>query len=69
MLTLNDLLTLQDVLDAALVDGTLELHEYSVEWTSLLSVSGWTQARYEEEIDRRWDYVTVLTTQTARRFV
>ena len=53
---LEQLLTLQDVLDyRLLMEDGLGWVQYEREFTLLLEAAGYTFKDYEEEIDRRWD--------------
>ena len=56
----EQLLTLQDDLDARFIRDELSLSQYEIEWSSLLSASGYTEQEYESGIDRRWDYIDYL---------
>lgn len=66
-LDFEQLLLLQDVLDVRLVLGELSPPEHELEWTSLLSVSGYTSSEYELGIDDRWDRLTALRTARTRK--
>jgi len=53
----EDLLQVQDELDVQLVMGDISMSDYDREWSEILAVTGWTEKEYEEQIDRRWDYI------------
>lgn len=63
----NDLLELQNVLDAHLVFGTIDMCDWEKEWHAVLIASGWTVLQYEIEIDRRWDHLDALREAPHRR--
>jgi Mg/Co/Ni transporter MgtE len=40
--------------------GELSQHEYDREYEEVLRASGWSPLEFEQEIDRRWDFVDQL---------
>lgn len=56
----EQLLSLQDVLDAGLCSGQFTLAQYEIEWSSLLETAGYSQSDYEDAVNSRWDYLGAL---------
>ncbi len=54
---LETLMHIQDELDEMLSSGEISTGTYDHEWSDTLASVGWTQDMYEDEIDRRWDYI------------
>jgi hypothetical protein len=48
---------LQDKLDDQLERGIISFEEYEKQFDDILSSVGWTAKDYEDEVDRRWDYI------------
>lgn len=55
--TLQDIATIQTVLDKLLLEGYISYVEYEIEWQATLDAFGWSDELYMDEIDRAWDYV------------
>jgi len=63
-ITIETFETFQNELDNKLILGLISMHEYRIEWCSLLHVLGWSEQKYAEEIDRRWNYLHALRIPT-----
>lgn len=57
LMTLDKLETFQDELDELLTTGMITPEQYEREWNELLGSVGWSREKYEQEVDRRWDYI------------
>ena len=55
--TLQDISTIQTVLDKLLLEGHISYVQYEIEWQTVLDAFGWNDDLYMDEIDRAWDYV------------
>lgn len=67
IVTLNTLETIRDELDDMLMNDFISVDKYNREWNDALRSVGWTQEKYDLEIDRRWDYVDKLEPMPPRR--
>lgn len=47
-------------LEQRLASGDMSELEFNAEYSDILRAAGWTQAEFENEIDRRWDFVDQL---------
>lgn len=56
----EQLLSLQDLLDAQLIREEMTWSQYESAWQDLLKAAGYTLGDYELGIDRRWDYIDRL---------
>lgn len=57
MVTLDTLENIQNELDDMLLSNTISQDEYAREWDEVLHSVGWTQEKYDSEVDRRWTYI------------
>jgi len=55
--SIDTLSSFQERLDDMLIAGELTSQEYEKQWRDVLQSVGWSESDYENEIDRRWDYV------------
>lgn len=63
----EDLLDLGDDIDERLASDRIDAGEAALEWDELLSASGWTEREFEDQIDRRWDYIDTLRVTPPKR--
>src|SRR3990167_7158392 len=61
----DDMFPIFTALELALVNGVIEVREYTAEWSELLELTGWSDEAIADEVDRRW---TTMTT-TKESFV
>lgn len=55
--TLDTLDSIHLELDDMLEKDLITRAEYDAEWADALQAIGWTDQKYSDEVDRRWDYV------------
>jgi len=56
----DDMSPLLDDLEVRLQDGTMSQSDYDREYAEVLQASGWSPLEFEQEVDRRWDFVDQL---------